>query len=126
MPAPTSRRCQIEQKTVKVEGDKSKETSLSSKLNLVDLAGSERAAKTGAEGATLKQGANINKSLMTLGRVINALAEGAQARGQFIPYRDSKLTRLLEQSLGGNSATTMLAAISPADYNFDEVSQGCQ
>lgn len=86
-------------------------------LNLVDLAGSERASKTGATGATLKEGTNINQSLMTLGVVINKLSEGGKTH---IPYRDSKLTRLLQESLGGNSATIMVAAISPADYNFDE------
>lgn len=79
-------------------------------MNLVDLAGSERADKTGASGATLKEGANINLSLMTLGNVINALAEGATKKGgpkKVVPYRNSKLTRLLQESLGGNSATVM-------------------
>ena len=92
------------------------------------LAGSERADKTGATGAILKEGANINKSLLTLGNVINALAETAKASGpggqpkkpQHVPYRESELTRLLSESLGGNSATVMIAAVSPADYNFDE------
>jgi hypothetical protein len=80
-------------------------------MNLVDLAGSERADKTGATGATLKEGANINLSLMTLGNVINALAEGGTKKGgpkKVIPYRNSKLTRLLQESLGGNSATVMV------------------
>jgi len=107
----------IEQKTVSdLGGGATREQITKAKLNLVDLAGSERADKTGASGSTLKEGANINLSLMTLGTVINALSEGAK----HIPYRDSKLTRLLQESLGGNSATTMLAAIGPADYNFDE------
>lgn len=90
------------------------------KLNLVDLAGSERAAKTGASGDTLKEGANINMSLMALGNVINALSEGKSAKNKHIPYRDSTLTRLLQESLGGNSSTLMIAAISPADYNYEE------
>lgn len=107
----------IEQKTTSdLGGGATREQTVKAKLNLVDLAGSERADKTGASGSTLKEGANINLSLMTLGTVINALSEGSK----HIPYRDSKLTRLLQESLGGNSATTMLAAISPADYNFDE------
>jgi Kinesin motor domain len=104
--------------TEELEGGISRETSLNSKLNLVDLAGSERAQKTGASGDTLKEGASINKSLMSLGNVITALSEGKK-RGH-IPYRDSTLTRLLQESLGGNAQTLMLAAISPADYNFDE------
>jgi len=84
-------------------------------MNLVDLAGSERADKTGASGATLKEGANINLSLMTLGNVINALAEGSNAKKgapkKVIPYRNSKLTRLLQESLGGNSATVMVSEL---------------
>jgi len=113
----------IEQKTItELEGGVTREQIVKAKLNLVDLAGSERANKTGATGSTLKEGANINMSLMALGNVINALSETAASKGQkrHIPYRDSKLTRLLQESLGGNSATVMLAAISPADYNYDE------
>ncbi|RYG56459.1 hypothetical protein EON66_02860, partial [archaeon] len=79
--------------------------------------GSERASKTGATGDVLKQGAAINKSLSALGNVINALAEGKTGH---IPYRDSKLTRLLQHSLGGNSLTVMIATISPADDNLEE------
>jgi len=94
-------------------------TTTNAKLNLVDLAGSERQAKTGATGARLKEGAAINKSLTALGNVINALAATAK-KGDHVPYRDSKLTRLLQESLGGNSMTLMLAAISPADDNFEE------
>lgn len=109
----------IEQKiTTELEGGVTREQLMSAKLNLVDLAGSERASKTGAKGQTLKEGAKINLSLMTLGTVINALAAGG-AKGH-VPYRDSMLTRLLQESLGGNAATVMIAAISPADYNYDE------
>ncbi|KAF0702900.1 hypothetical protein AaE_015644 [Aphanomyces astaci] len=86
-------------------------------LNLVDLAGSERQSKTGATGARLKEGCKINLSLSALGNVISALVDG---KGKHIPYRDSKLTRLLQDSLGGNTKTVMVAAISPADYNFEE------
>ena len=93
-------------------------TKLASKLNLVDLAGSERADKTGASGKHLKEGAAINKSLSALGNVINALSSGT--RGGHIPYRDSKLTRLLQESLGGNSRTVMIATISPAADNYEE------
>lgn len=93
---------------------------MKAKVNLVDLAGSEKAAKTGAMGQTLKEGAKINLSLMTLGTVINALAAGAGSNKGHVPYRDSQLTRLLQESLGGNAATVMIAAISPADYNFLE------
>ena len=90
-------------------------------INLVDLAGSERVSKTGATGDKLKEGANINKSLSALGNVINALAEQAKkGKKVFIPYRNSKLTRVLQESLGGNSVTVMLAAISPAAYNYEE------
>ena len=87
------------------------------KLNLVDLAGSERSSKTGATGETLKEGILINKSLMTLGNVITALCDG---KSKHIPYRDSNLTRLLQDSLGGNTKTVMIAALSPANYNFEE------
>ena len=91
------------------------------KVNLVDLAGSERAKSTGASGATLKEGANINKSLSALGNVINALVESAKGKKNvFVPYRNSKLTRVLQESLGGNSLTAMLAALSPAAVNHDE------
>jgi hypothetical protein len=110
----------ILQKTI-VTGDGTEhETLVKAKLNLVDLAGSERAAKTGAQGQTLKEGANINMSLMALGNVINALCDSKGGTRKHIPYRDSKLTRLLQESLGGNAATVMVAAISPADDNYDE------
>ncbi|KAH6697186.1 kinesin heavy chain [Plectosphaerella plurivora] len=94
------------------------------KISLVDLAGSERANSTGATGARLKEGAEINRSLSSLGRVISALADlstGKKKKGaSSVPYRDSVLTWLLKDSLGGNSMTAMIAAISPADINFDE------
>ncbi|XP_058493689.1 kinesin-like protein KIF1A isoform X16 [Solea solea] len=100
-----------------------------SKISLVDLAGSERADSTGAKGTRLKEGANINKSLTTLGKVISALAEVDSGPNKnkkkkkvesFIPYRDSVLTWLLRENLGGNSRTAMVAALSPADVNYDE------
>ncbi|XP_037786523.1 kinesin-like protein Klp98A [Penaeus monodon] len=95
-----------------------------SKIHLVDLAGSERADATGATGQRLKEGAHINKSLVTLGSVISALAEQAakatSGKTVFIPYRDSVLTWLLKDSLGGNSKTIMIATISPADVNYGE------
>uniref|UniRef100_A0A670ZVW7 plus-end-directed kinesin ATPase n=1 Tax=Pseudonaja textilis TaxID=8673 RepID=A0A670ZVW7_PSETE len=93
-----------------------------SKVSLVDLAGSERADSTGAKGTRLKEGANINKSLTTLGKVISALAEmnKKKKKSDFIPYRDSVLTWLLRENLGGNSRTAMVAALSPADINYDE------
>ncbi|KAA0710986.1 Kinesin-like protein KIF13B [Triplophysa tibetana] len=93
-----------------------------SKLSLVDLAGSERAAKTGAAGERLKEGSNINKSLTTLGLVISALADQGAGKNKtkFVPYRDSVLTWLLKDSLGGNSRTAMVATVSPAADNFEE------
>eukprot|EP00483_Globobulimina_turgida_P008205 UN08221 len=87
------------------------------KLNLVDLAGSERQSKTGAAGIRFKEATKINLSLSALGNVISALVEG---KGQHIPYRDSKLTRLLQDSLGGNTKTVMIACISPAGNSYDE------
>ncbi|XP_044742970.1 kinesin-like protein KIF17 [Chrysoperla carnea] len=87
------------------------------KLNLVDLAGSERQTKTGATGDRLKEATKINLSLSALGNVISALVDG---KSKHIPYRDSKLTRLLQDSLGGNTRTLMIACISPADNNYDE------
>ncbi|GFH23801.1 protein KHP1 [Haematococcus lacustris] len=87
------------------------------KLNLVDLAGSERQSKTGATGDRLKEGIKINLSLTALGNVISALVDGKSGH---IPYRDSKLTRLLQDSLGGNTKTVMVANIGPADWNYDE------
>uniref|UniRef100_A0A8C3GV10 Kinesin family member 1C n=1 Tax=Corvus moneduloides TaxID=1196302 RepID=A0A8C3GV10_CORMO len=93
-----------------------------SRISLVDLAGSERADASGAKGIRLKEGANINKSLTTLGKVISALAEATSKKKKpdFIPYRDSVLTWLLKENLGGNSRTAMIAALSPADSNYEE------
>ncbi|XP_054635518.1 kinesin-like protein KIF16B isoform X2 [Dunckerocampus dactyliophorus] len=99
-----------------------------SKIHLVDLAGSERADSTGATGVRLKEGGNINKSLVTLGNVISALADLTQdgvntnqkKKSVFVPYRDSVLTWLLKDSLGGNSKTIMIATVSPADINYGE------
>ena len=87
------------------------------KMNLVDLAGSERQSKTHATGDRLKEANKINLSLSALGNVISALVDGSS---KHIPYRTSKLTRMLQDSLGGNTKTVMIAALSPADYNFDE------
>ncbi|XP_069831593.1 kinesin-like protein KIF1A isoform X4 [Dendropsophus ebraccatus] len=110
------------------DADTQTSTEKVSKISLVDLAGSERADSTGAKGTRLKEGANINKSLTTLGKVISALAEmdsgtnknKKKKKTDFIPYRDSVLTWLLRENLGGNSRTAMVAALSPADINYDE------
>uniref|UniRef100_A0A674ME02 Kinesin-like protein n=1 Tax=Takifugu rubripes TaxID=31033 RepID=A0A674ME02_TAKRU len=90
------------------------EQKLCGKLYLVDLAGSEKVSKTGAEGAVLDEAKNINKSLSALGNVISALAEGTKSH---VPYRDSKMTRILQDSLGGNCRTTMFICCSPSSYN---------
>uniref|UniRef100_A0A672S201 Kinesin-like protein n=1 Tax=Sinocyclocheilus grahami TaxID=75366 RepID=A0A672S201_SINGR len=92
------------------------EQKLSGKLYLVDLAGSEKVSKTGAEGAVLDEAKNINKSLSSLGNVISALAEGSA----YVPYRDSKMTRILQDSLGGNCRTTIVICCSPSSYNEAE------
>ncbi|KAG9987942.1 kinesin family protein, partial [Aureobasidium melanogenum] len=109
------------------DADTGMDTEKAAKISLVDLAGSERAQSTGATGARLKEGAEINRSLSTLGRVIAALADLSSAKpgvkkknASMVPYRDSVLTWLLKDSLGGNSMTAMIAAISPADINFEE------
>ncbi|CAL8389080.1 unnamed protein product [Boreogadus saida] len=93
------------------------EKKLSGKLYLVDLAGSEKVSKTGAEGAVLDEAKNINKSLSALGNVISALAEGTKSH---VPYRDSKMTRILQDSLGGNCRTTIIICCSPSVYNEAE------
>ncbi|GMF19655.1 unnamed protein product [Phytophthora lilii] len=95
-----------------------------SKFHLVDLAGSERVRRTNSEGARFKEGVNINRGLLALGNVINALWERKQTKPMtaHVPYRDSKLTRLLQDSLGGNSKTLMIACISPSDVNYEETS----
>ena len=108
------------------ESDKSKMAAnepddgfMTAKFFFVDLAGSERAKKTGATGATLKQGININMGLLELGNVISALSTIQKKTDQFITYRNSKLTRILQECLGGNSNTFMIACISPAESNFE-------
>ncbi|XP_063157696.1 chromosome-associated kinesin KIF4A isoform X2 [Candoia aspera] len=107
--------------TVSVEQKSKTDANVSfrSKLHLVDLAGSERQKKTKAEGDRLREGININKGLLCLGNVISALGDETK-KGTFVPYRDSKLTRLLQDSLGGNSHTLMIACVSPADSNLEE------
>jgi kinesin family member 1 len=91
-----------------------------SDINLIDLAGSERAESTGATGDRLKEGSNINKSLMILGKVISALAKKAEGKNVAPPFRESQLTFLLQNALGGNTKTSMIAALSPANVNHDE------
>ncbi|KAI3921628.1 hypothetical protein MKW92_018827 [Papaver armeniacum] len=94
---------------------------LCAKLHLVDLAGSERAKRTGSDGVRFKEGVHINRGLLALGNVISALGDEKKRKdGAHVPYRDSKLTRLLQDSLGGNSRTVMIACISPADINVEE------
>lgn len=126
----------IEQKIVKVinpeseqeefgSQEKSPETSeenISAKFHFVDLAGSERIKKTGASGKQQKEGIQINRGLLSLGNVISALTDEKKVKAgtAFIPYRDSKLTRILQDSLGGNSRTTMIACVSPAESNHEE------
>lgn len=102
-----------------VAGKKSEKLSM---INLVDLAGSERSSSTGATGETLKEGCNINRSLLVLGNVINTLADKAMGKKKDIlpPYRDSALTRILQNALGGNSKTVMICALSPASINYEE------
>lgn len=91
-----------------------------SDINLIDLAGSERAGSTGATGDRLKEGSNINRSLMILGKVISALAKKAEGKNVQPPFRESALTFLLQNALGGNTKTSMVAALSPANINHDE------
>ena len=90
------------------------------KLMMVDLAGSERAKNTNSQGARMKEGNNINQSLLALGNVISALAEAGGSKGKFVPYRNSKLTRLLKDSLGGNCRTVKIACISSSIASYDE------
>jgi hypothetical protein len=90
------------------------------KFHFVDLAGSERAKKTMATGVRLKEGISINQGLLALGNVISALGDEKKRGVVHVPYRDSKLTRMLQDSLGGNAKTVMIACVSPADDNFDE------
>lgn len=106
---------EFKQKTV-TAGKKMEKLSV---INLVDLAGSERQSKTQAQGDRLKEAIGINQSLTTLGQVITALAEKADSKKDiFVPYRNSALTRILQNALGGNSKTIMICAISPASDNF--------
>ncbi|KXZ43594.1 hypothetical protein GPECTOR_86g388 [Gonium pectorale] len=109
----------VESRAVNAESDDAGAV-LVSVLTLVDLAGSERVAKTGAEGIRMKEGTAINKSLLTLGNVINKLSEGALVTGSHIPYRDSKLTRILQPSLGGNAKTAIICAMTPAGCHVEE------
>lgn len=104
----------------KFKNDAGQETAKSAVINIVDLAGSERVESTGATGARLKEGAGINQSLSCLGNCIHALAEQSNGKQTRVPFRDSALTKLLMNALGGNSKTIMIAAISPADINYDE------
>ncbi|EDO44751.1 predicted protein, partial [Nematostella vectensis] len=106
--------------TQKSKNAAGEETAKTSVINLVDLAGSERADSTGATGDRLKEGAAINQSLSALGNVISALVDKANGKAVRVPYRDSVLTSLLKNALAGNSKTAMIAAISPADINYDE------
>ena len=92
------------------------------KLTLVDLAGSERQSKTGSSGETLKEAQSINSSLSALGNVISAIT----AKSKHVPYRDSQLTQLLSDSLGGNAKTLMFVNVSPADYNVSETCSSLQ
>ncbi|ESO96408.1 hypothetical protein LOTGIDRAFT_115884, partial [Lottia gigantea] len=104
----------------KFKNSAGEETTKSAIINLVDLAGSERAESTGATGDRLKEGAAINQSLSSLGNVISALADRSSGKNTRVPFRDSCLTKLLKNALGGNSKTIMIAAVSPADINYDE------
>lgn len=90
------------------------------KLSLIDLAGSERASVTGNKGARMAEGAAINKSLLALGNCINALAHTKPGEKQHVPYRDSKLTRLLKDSLGGNCRTVMITNVSPSSATYED------
>lgn len=100
------------------QGDEQWETRRS-KFHFVDLAGSERAKRTGAQGKRLREGIDINKGLLVLGNVISALGD-VKKRGSHVPYRDSRLTRMLQDSLGGNSRTVMICCVSPAISNMAE------
>lgn len=107
---------------VQITNQNGKRSEKRSNINLVDLAGSERASSTGATGDRLKEGCNINKSLLTLGNVINVLADKALGKAKNIlpPYRESNLTKILMNALGGNSKTVMICALSPAAINYEE------
>lgn len=120
MNAQSSRSHAIFTITIYMEKKNDPDNATTSKFHLVDLAGSERSKKTKATGERFKEGVNINRGLLALGNVISALGDsGGDSKG-YISYRDSKLTRLLQDSLGGNSVTLMIACVSPADYNLEE------
>ncbi|CAH6787720.1 kinesin-like protein KIF14 [Phodopus roborovskii] len=106
-------------KTEEVEGE-DHDHRITSRINLIDLAGSERCVTAHSSGERLKEGVSINKSLLTLGKVISALSDRANGKRVFIPYRESVLTWLLKESLGGNSKTAMIATVSPAASNIEE------
>lgn len=110
----------IKQSILIGKGKEQEEGTITAKFFFVDLAGSERAKKTGATGAVLKEGININLGLLELGNVISALSTIEKNREQFITYRNSKLTRILQDCLGGNSNTYMIACVSPAESNYEE------
>lgn len=117
---------QLKQTEIERKGDKEEKREKTSKISLIDLAGSERAGDTGASGDRLKEGCAINQSLTALGNVISSLVKVSNTKSKkkkkeiFIPYRGSKLTWLMKDSLGGNSKTIMIAAISPADVCYEE------
>ncbi|RIA99187.1 P-loop containing nucleoside triphosphate hydrolase protein, partial [Glomus cerebriforme] len=116
--SPPSRRLS---KTMSMSLDDGEWVSITSKFNFVDLAGSERLKRTAASGDRAKEGISINSGLLALGNVISALGDPSKAKNTtHIPYRDSKLTRLLQDSLGGNAQTLMIACVSPAEYNISE------
>ena len=114
----------IDSEPLTMDKDDKKEEGLSgithSRFFFADLAGSERAKKTGATGDTLKEGININLGLLELGNVISALSKIEKNKDQFITFRNSKLTRILQDALGGNSNTYMIACVSPAEFNYEE------
>lgn len=105
-----------------LDGDSGENDVMTARLTMIDLAGSERAAYTNNKGMRMREGANINKSLLALGNCINALVDNKKTRGKrvYVPYRDSKLTRLLKDSLGGNCRTVMIANISPAVTCYED------
>ena len=115
----SSRSHAVLQMTVQSKSRYTEGASKVAKLNMIDLAGSERQSRTDNKGMRLTEGANINRSLLALGNCINALADRAK-KASHVPYRDSKLTRLLKDSLGGNCLTTMIANVSPSFDQFDE------
>lgn len=113
--------CEVDGADTQADEDASNRPSITSTMTFVDLAGSERLKRTGATGARRKEGISINKGLLALGNVINALGDDSRAKpAAHVPYRDSKLTRMLQEALGGNSRTLFIACVSPAASNFEE------